>query len=165
MGGPTTKDGAHEQRDRLAAVSAVADATTSLMALLYGAFLGALSALLVVAVAIRLFPDFVGPIDRAALGMGAWVASTWLFSRSAPNLLVVFRRAFLAGACEWLALALWGRGEPVALAASAVGGAARAASEDFFAGGLAVGMVWLCLLGYLFCRWSSPPQPARGGTA
>lgn len=149
--------GASRDGGRVAAVTAVAEASTSLMALLYGSFLGALSALLVVNVAMRALPVFEVPLQRAALGLAAWVVSTWLISRHAKHLLAVFRRAFLLGAVEWLALDLAGGRE---LLSSASTGAAPAVSGsiDPLTGGVATVMLCVCLAGYLVCRWSGPPS-------
>lgn len=157
---------ARPQRPRSdpAAVSAVVDASTSLMALLYGGFLGALSALLVMAAASRVLPELQSPLQRAALGLSAWVLSTWIFTVGAARLLVVFRRAFLAGACEWLVLMLHSRSEPTALAATSE--RARLLPDDVGAGSMALIMLVVCLLGWMLCLWSaSPPTGADPPTA
>jgi hypothetical protein len=155
--------------DPRAPVQAVADATTSLMALLYGSFLGVLSAALVVGVAIRMSPDTLTPFQRAAVGLVAWVASSWWFSANADKLVIVFRRAFALGAVEWSTLSVVGHREPVVLASTGVsrglGGAAP--PDDLLAGGLAVAMIVACLAGWLVCRWWTPPTqqteaPAQG---
>jgi hypothetical protein len=140
-------------------VQAVADATTSLMALLYGGFLGTLSALLVVGVVSRMAPETLTPFQRAALGLVAWVASTWWFSANADKLVIVFRRAFALGALEWSTLSVVGQREPVAMAATGMGRGlgAPAAAEDLLVGGLAMAMIVACLAGWLVCRWWSPP--------
>lgn len=139
---------------RRADVVAVAEATTSLMALLYGGFLGALSALLVVRVSEDLLPQFQSPIQRAALGLFTWVASTWALSRGAAHLLMVFRRACLLGSAEWLALLLWARAEPVVHASTR--GGLRASTADVLGGGVAATMLALCVAGWLLCRWIRP---------
>lgn len=90
---------------------------------------------------------------------GGWVFSTWLIVRGAKTLSKVFSRAFLLGAAEWLAIipvgvvfsgkvlnetAQYSNGSGAEMAGAAIG----AGMVSFMTGGLAIFMVFICLLGF-----------------
>jgi len=139
----------------------VADAATSLAALVYGGLLGAVSAVLLVQLCTRLAPEALTPLQLAAVGLLAWLPATWFLSRNAGSLLIVFRRAFALAALQWGSLSLVATPEPVASASTGVG-LSRAAGP--FSGDAALIMALVCVAAWALCRWSSPSTSEGKGS-
>lgn len=90
---------------------------------------------------------------------GGWILSAWLLLRGATGPSTVFRRGFLLGAGEWLAMAAVGvifSGKTVSSAVGASGGSDAASTGAVLgggmfaalAGGVSVFMAVVCLIGF-----------------
>jgi hypothetical protein len=147
-------------------VVAVSDVPTSLLAMLYGAFLGLFSGMLLLAMSVSWVADMGGSYAVVLMLIFVWSASAYAFSWQTGELVVVFRRACAAGAIEWLVLALWFRVEALATAAD-VGRALTSAPMSGLVGWVerlsgtpATVGVWVCLLGWFVCRTLASPRAA-----
>jgi hypothetical protein len=125
-------------------------------------FMGFLSGLTIYFMLAMLFADMgpgstgPSPVFVFVPLIGGWVVTTWLLHRGARSTNIVFRRGFLLGAAEWLAMAFVGvifsgravsntpGGSEAANAGAAIGGGIAAA----LAGAVSVFMAVVCLIGF-----------------
>jgi hypothetical protein len=106
--------------------------------------MGLISGLLIYMMAAMLTTDFSAragpsPLFVFVTFVGGWVVSAWLLRRSAGRTSAVFRRGFLLGAGEWLAMALVGilfSGRAVASTTSQIGGSEAGAAGAVIGGGI-----------------------------
>lgn len=160
-GAPRAGPGAREDGERGdATVYEVADTPTSLAAIVAGAVLGVVSAVLLVALTAGPVAETVPSAWPLGVFVGGWIVSAWLLARETSRLLVVLRRGCLMGAAEWLALVALGRAAPLAQARTA-GAVSHAAAvhqpslQQVLSGSPATVMLWVCLAGWLLTWWSA----------
>ena len=111
----------------------------------------------------------------AVLFTGGWILSSWVMLRGTRTISAVFRRGFLIGAAEWLAMAAVGvifsgkaagsamanaGGSDAATAGAAIGGGMMAA----ITGGVSVFMAVVCLIGFAIAYFTGREMTDRTST-
>jgi len=134
------------------------------MKVLIGLVMGLLSGFMIYMLLAMAFPtEETGPGFVAIAFFGGWTLSSYFLIRGARSVSRVFSRGFLLGAAEWFAVIPAGMilsGRALSETVSEAGGAQASTAEvagatlgagfmSFLTGGVAIGMVFLCLLGFL----------------
>jgi hypothetical protein len=105
---------------------------------------------------------------------GGWILSAWLLARHAASISAVFRRGFLVGAAEWLAMAAVG----LVFSGRAVSAASHAGASDatnagaalgggivaMLTGGVSVFMAVVCLIGFAIAYFTGRELADRTAT-
>ena len=124
---------------------------TTTMKVFVALIAGALSGFLIYMTTSMLFMSASDPTPSwfvPVVFLGGWGISTYLLLRGARTASEVISRAFLLGAAEWFAIILETTDE-LSSDAEMAGATIGAGLITFITGGVAIVMIFVCLLGYI----------------